>query len=256
MKHFLFVLLILIIQLTIKDCVFAHFHCFSEQDFSAPGCSTSTLSLLLLLLPSLGLVIKVLDSFGRRGHHTRRVLSRGILTIVEGDLLTLLDLPLCKKRQLRHVRIQVVNEHVEDVEVGVTTVVNKMGQVTIEGRVHGVHVVLPARVKVEVEQICPALGIVLLTPLLRLLIGDHLANVLYDEGARADPFQRFHAPAATIVRPEDGQFMFPPLLDNPIYAVRATRTPLVAFVNGRTNLDIRNKLCLENKSLNLQLSHL
>ena len=44
--------------------------------------------------------------------------SRG-LAIVEGDLLPSLDLPLSEQAKARHVGVQAVHIHVEDVKVGV-----------------------------------------------------------------------------------------------------------------------------------------
>lgn len=42
------------------------------------------------------------------------------LTIVKGDLLASLDLPLGKQAEAGHVRVQAVYVYVEDVQVGVT----------------------------------------------------------------------------------------------------------------------------------------
>ena len=42
------------------------------------------------------------------------------LSIVEGDLLPPLDLPLGEQAETRHVGVQAVHVHVEDVQVGIT----------------------------------------------------------------------------------------------------------------------------------------
>ena len=44
------------------------------------------------------------------------------LAIVEGDLLPLLDLPLGEQAEARHVGVQAVHVHVEDVQVRITAV--------------------------------------------------------------------------------------------------------------------------------------
>ena len=96
--------------------------------------------------------------------------SRG-LAIVEGDLLPSLDLPLSEQAQARHVGVQAVHIHVEDVKVGVAAgrftmlrekivlkrlgpipVVDEAADVAIEGSITCVRVLI-LTVEVEVEEI-------------------------------------------------------------------------------------------------------
>ena len=65
----------------------------------------------------------------------------------------------------------------------------------------------------------PALDVVLLAALLRLLIGDHLANVLHHKGAGTNPLD---TPASAVVCPEDGQLVLSTVLNDPVDAVQAT----------------------------------
>ena len=94
--------------------------------------------------------------------------SRG-LAIVEGDLLPSLDLPLSEQAQARHVGVQAVHVHIEDVKVGVAAgrftmlsekivlkrlgpipVVDEAADVAIEGSITCVRVlILTVEVKVE-----------------------------------------------------------------------------------------------------------
>lgn len=70
-----------------------------------------------------------------------RVLAVGVpcgLTIVKGDLLPPLDLPLGEQAEAGHVGIQAVDIHIEDVQVGITAVVDEVAKVAIEGCVHRV----------------------------------------------------------------------------------------------------------------------
>lgn len=66
----------------------------------------------------------------------------------------------------------------EDVEVGVTAVVDEVGKVTIEGSIHSIWVIIIATVEVKIKQISSSLSIIFLPSLLRLITSDHLSNIL------------------------------------------------------------------------------
>ena len=74
------------------------------------------------------------------------------LAVVEGDLLSLLDLLFGKQAELGHVRVETVHVHVEDVQVGVAAVVYEVGKVAVERGVHCVQVFI-TQVEIQIKEI-------------------------------------------------------------------------------------------------------
>lgn len=62
-----------------------------------------------------------------------------------------------------------------------------------------------------------------------LFAGDDLADVLDYEGALLDGLQGLDAPAAAVRRPVDAQLDLAAFLHDPVEALGAALTPLVAF---------------------------
>ena len=209
----------------------------SEEHLTTIVCPTSALGLgkcSTVLVPSLG---GHLDRLGRRCQDSFTGLGRvWVLAIVKGELFPLLDLPLGKHGQLGHVGVQVVDEHAVDAQIGVAAMVDKVRKIAVEGSINCVNRFIFPGIKVEVEQVRPSLGIVLLAPLLRLLVGDHLPHVLHHEGPGGDPLHGLDSPPTPVVCPKDRQFVFPTFLDNSVDAIRGTGASLVTFIDRTPNL--------------------
>ena len=156
-------------------------------------------------------------------------------TVVEGNLFSPFNVPLCKHGKLRHVDVEVVDVHAECVEVWITAVVNEVGEISKESGVDRVDVLLHG-IEVQVKEIGPAFCVVLLSPLLSLVAGDDFPDVVHHEGASLDVLHGLHSPAAAVVGPEDGQLVLPSLLHQPVGAALVTGTFLVALEQRRPDL--------------------
>ena len=82
----------------------------------------------------------------------------GLLFVVECNLLAPGDVPGRVEAEPGQVGVQAVDPDVEDVEVRLAGVVDEVGHVAEQSRVHGVGVVVP-EVEVEVEEIRLAFGV-------------------------------------------------------------------------------------------------
>lgn len=116
--------------------------------------------------------------------------------------------------------------------------VDEVREVSIEGGINCVDVLL-AQIEVQIKQVGSTLGVVLSSPLLSHVAGDDLPDILHHEGARLDVLHGLDSPPTAVVRPEDGQLMFPAFLDQPVGAVEVTGAPLVTLVQRRTNLALQ-----------------
>ena len=77
---------------------------------------------------------------------------------------------------------------------------------------------------------------VFLPPLLGLLVGDDLSDVLHDEGALLDVLQGLDPPPAAVRGAEDGQPDLPALLDDAVVAIFRALALLVALVDRHAHV--------------------
>ena len=86
------------------------------------------------------------------------VILRRLLRVVEGDLLPLFYVPPGEETDHGELRVQAVDPHVEDAEVGVTAMVYEVGGVAVEEGVDRVRVLVTG-VEVEVKEVGAAFGV-------------------------------------------------------------------------------------------------
>ena len=148
-----------------------------------------------------------------------RVVGRAAHLVVESQFFVLDDVAAGEKAQIGKLYVDVVDEDVVDLEVGIAAVVDEMRDVAVMRGVDGVAKVAVG--VVEVEEVRHADLVVLLASGLGFLVVDKLSQVRGDVLTRFNVLQGSDSPSPAVIRLEDAQFDLAAALDHTIPTVGA-----------------------------------
>jgi hypothetical protein len=118
-------------------------------------------------------------------HGPTKITIARTAVVIESDLLVLSNEALGKECEIMQLIRDIIDKHCKDSQIGITRMVDKMGDVATMERVDGVSsILLLASEEVEIEQIRLADCVVFSTSCLAFLKRDKLTDVLIDEGSR------------------------------------------------------------------------
>ena len=80
------------------------------------------------------------------------------LSVVKRQLFSLDNVTQCKHAKFGHIGVQAVDPNVENGQVGVTRVIDEMGNVAIISSIDGINIFIPT-IEIQVKQVSSSLGI-------------------------------------------------------------------------------------------------